>query len=145
MSATAAKLSFKVRADSPDLRLCVKLNDSIIYDAAPGPQHETIAYKFDDTYDQDHVLRFEMSGKLPEHTTVSDSGEILNDAVIQISDLAFDDIELGHAFIEQAQYRHDTNGTTDTVVQPFYGNMGCNGCIEMRFSSPIYLWLLENM
>jgi hypothetical protein len=46
---------------------------------------------------------------------------------------------------EVAAYHHDTNGSTAPVTDSFYGTMGCNGRVEMRFTTPIYLWLLENM
>jgi hypothetical protein len=46
---------------------------------------------------------------------------------------------------EVAAYHHDTNGSTGAVTDSFYGTMGCNGRVEMRFRTPIYLWLLENM
>ena len=28
---------------------------------------------------------------------------------------------------------------------PFFGNMGCNGYVSLKFATPIYLWLLEHM
>ena len=86
-----------------------------------------------------------MRGKMPGHTQMSDSGEILNDRVIKISDVRFDDIELGYMFMEQSRYYHNNNDSTEPVVEQFYGTIGCNGRVEMRFSTPIYLWLLENM
>ena len=42
-------------------------------------------------------------------------------------------------------YRHDYNGTTDPFDDEFYGEMGCNGTVSLKFTTPIYLWLLENL
>jgi hypothetical protein len=142
---TAAKLSFNVSATGIDLRLCVSLDDVVIYDQNPALESQIISHEFQDTDDQEHILVFEMQGKLAAHTTVSDTGEILQDSVIKLSDIAFDDIALGYMFTELAQYYHDTNGTTAPVIEPFYGVMGCNGRVELKFTTPIYLWLLENM
>ena len=138
-------LSFVVQSTGPDLHLTVRLDDSVIYDRSPGDGPEKISHSFDDSVETEHLLCFEMSGKLPEHTTVSESGEILHDRVIKITDTAFDDIRLGHIFVEIARYHHDRNGTSGPMVEGFYGDMGCNGRVEMKFSTPIYLWLLESM
>ena len=145
MADVKAKLSFCAAASGPDLRLIVRLDDSVIYEACPVAESAAVAYEFDDAEERDHVLSFEMQGKLPEHTKVTEAGEILEDRSITITNIAFDDIQLGHMVTEVAQYYHDTNGTTGSVIDPFYGTMGCNGRVEMRFSTPIYLWLLENM
>jgi len=43
------------------------------------------------------------------------------------------------------QYCHDFNGTQPAVVDRFHGSLGCNGTVTLKFTTPIYLWLLENM
>jgi len=145
MSAVTAKLSFSVAASGPDLRLIVRLDDTVIYDAEPVTNPTTVAYEFDDTEERDHVVSFEMQGKRSDHTKISDTGQILEDRCVIITDIAFDDIQLGNMVSEVAHYYHDTNGNTDSVIDQFYGTMGCNGRVEIHFSTPIYLWLLENM
>jgi hypothetical protein len=145
MSAVSAKLSFSVASSGSDLRLIVRLDESVVYEACPVAEPAAVTYEFNDDKEDNHVLSFEMLGKLPEHTTVNEDGDILQDRCITITDIAFDGIQLGHMVTEVAQYYHDTNGTTAPVTQPFYGVMGCNGRVEMRFTTPIYLWLLENM
>jgi len=140
-----ATLSFRAAATGPDLRLMVRLDDTVIYDDYPVQDSVLISHEFADLDGQDHALVFEMRGKLPGHTQISHTGEILQDRVIEISDVAFDGIELGHVFMQQSRYCHNNNDSTDPVVEAFYGTMGCNGCVELQFSTPIYLWLLENM
>jgi hypothetical protein len=71
--------------------------------------------------------------------------EIVNDIGIKISDLTFAEIKLGHTFLENAVYHHDFNGSQAPVQDAFYGEMGCNGHVELKFTAPIYLWLLEKM
>jgi hypothetical protein len=46
---------------------------------------------------------------------------------------------------EQAVYTHDFNGTQQEIQDEFYSEMGCNGTVSLKFSTPIYLWLLEHM
>lgn len=139
------KLSFCVAATGPDLRLVARLDDVVVYDGYPELDSVIVEHEFNDDQEQEHTLVFELQNKLPEHTEINAAGEIIKDRCITIADVAFDGIALGHMFTEVASYHHDHNGTTDPVTEPFYGVMGCNGRAEMTFSTPIYLWLLENM
>jgi hypothetical protein len=120
------------------------LDDTQIYNTEHVAEIINFIHKFDDI-EGDHRLRFVMKNKTEEHTTVDESGDILTDCRICISDLSFDEIKLGLIFIEQAVYEHNFNGTADTVQDKFYGEMGCNGTVTLEFTTPIYLWFLENM
>jgi hypothetical protein len=93
----------------------------------------------------EHELRFVMQNKLPEYTTVDNDGTIVKDARIIVRNISFDDIPLGQLVVDHARYTHNFNGTGEPVVDKFYGEMGCNGTVSLKFSTPIYLWLLENM
>lgn len=95
--------------------------------------------------DAEHALRLVLKGKHPEHTTISDTGDIVADAVLEIQDLEFDGIPLGQIVNEKTVYTHDFNGTQTVIKDQFFGTMGCNGTVELQFTTPIYLWLLENM
>jgi hypothetical protein len=86
-----------------------------------------------------------MKNKTIDLTKIDEEGKILKDACLTISDVAFEDIELGHMFTEQTSYTHDFNGTQAEISDKFYGSMGCNGTVSLKFTTPIYLWLLENM
>ena len=93
----------------------------------------------------DHELRFVMKNKTINHTQIDEHGTILQDSRITIQNLSFDEIALGQLFIDHAEYTHDFNGTKDIVTEKFYGEMGCNGTVSLKFTTPIYLWLLESM
>jgi hypothetical protein len=84
------------------------------------------------------LLKNEISSKMYDLTQVSDKS-------ITIENLAFDDIELGQLVTDLATYTHDFNGSQDTIQDQFFGSMGCNGIVRIEFSSPVYLWMLENM
>jgi len=111
-------------------------------DHVSGPQ--TVTTEVDDA-DAEHELRFVLKNKTDKHTRIDESGNILADACVTINQLAFDEIELKQIFIDHAVYSHDCNGTTDPVKDQFYGTMGCNGTVSLKFTTPIYLWLLEHM
>jgi hypothetical protein len=96
--------------------------------------------------DADHELRFVMKNKLLDHTQVDSDGNIISDARLVITNLAFDDIDLEQLFTEHAVYAHDQNAQLPTPVQDkFYSEMGCNGTVSLKFATPVYLWLLEHM
>ena len=95
--------------------------------------------------DGDHQLRLILKNKKQTHTKIDEQGNILSDATLTISDLAFDEIKLGHMVTKLATYDHNFNDTKELVQDQFYGEMGCNGVVGLRFTTPIYLWLLENM
>ena len=145
MQHATCKLGFSVCSTGPDLHLQVTLDQDVIYNDVPGSDTQTICYEFEDRIEQQHILAFTMSGKLPDHTLIDSAGHILEDRCIHIRDMAFDSIPLGYIITQVTHYSHDHNGSTDPVTEKFYGVMGCNGRAEMRFSTPIYLWLLENM
>ena len=104
----------------------------------------TVEYKttFSDA-DGEHELRFVMKNKTVDQTQIDEAGKILKDACLTINDVAFEDIELAHMFTEQTVYIHDFNGTQAEVIDEFHGVMGCNGTVSLKFTTPIYLWLLE--
>ena len=95
--------------------------------------------------DGEHELRIVMKHKTEAHTDVDESGEIVRDAVLTISDIKFDEIALGHTFLEKTVYTHDFNGSGDSIIDRFFGDMGCNGTVSLKFSAPTHLWMLENM
>ena len=126
------------------LGLEIWLDDSCLLDVKHVQQDTVFEHHVLDD-DAEHSLRFVLKGKKPEHTQISDSGEILSDATVFVKDLCFEEIALGHVFNEKTTYSHDFNGNGPAVQERFYGTMGCNGTAELKFQTPVYLWLLENM
>lgn len=95
--------------------------------------------------DGEHDLQFVMKGKTSEHTRIDALGQIISDARLIVQDLEFNEIQLGHTITELATYTHNFNGTGSEIQDKFYGELGCNGTVNLKFTTPIYLWLLENM
>jgi len=127
------------------LGLEVWLDDKLLQniDCVVGPT--AISVDVEDADDVEHELKFVLKNKTTDHTTVDESGNILKDSVVEIKNLKFDNIELGHMFYEQAVYKHNFNGNGPDTEEKFYGTTGCNGSVVLKFSTPMYLWLLENM
>ena len=95
--------------------------------------------------DGEHVLRLVLKNKQSDHTQVDLDGNIVGDATVMVSDIQFDDIDCQYLTVKLARYFHDFNGTGNSTIDKFYGEMGCNGTVSLKFTTPIYLWLLENM
>jgi hypothetical protein len=144
MSSTVSFVATPTDSAAP-LGLTVKLNDRVILDTEQLTQSQTVAAEFDDAEDVAHTLTIVLKNKTAAHTKIDEAGEIVGDSMISISDVKLDDLELGHLFFEKAVYQHAFNSDAETQEHAFYGNMGCNGAVEFKFSTPVYIWLLENM
>jgi hypothetical protein len=145
MSAAFSFTAAPTDAESP-LGLLVCLNDSVLFDTDRLTTAQTISAVFDDEVeDVEHTVKIVLKNKTAAHTKVNESGEIVKDSMISISNIKLDDIEIDQVFFEQSQYTHSFNSDAESVTQLFYGNIGCNGSVEFKFSTPVYLWLLENM
>jgi len=105
---------------------------------------QTLTWEVNDS-EADHELRFVMKNKIVDHTTVDSQGNIVKDARIIVKNLSFDGIKLGQIVTDHAEYTHNFNGTQPMTTAKFYGEMGCNGTVNLKFTTPIYLWLLEHM
>ena len=117
---------------------CLYNNDSVDSDAIP------VEIEITDV-EGDRELRIVMKNKTVEHTKIDQDGNIVSDARLTLNDLAFDSIKLGYLLTKFATYTHDFNGTGTQTEEKFFGEMGCNGTVSLKFSSPFYLWLLEHM
>ena len=111
--------------------------------------HVTKTYHFrHDINDDEEIarrLKIVMTGKTSAHTQLDHDGNIVKDAMLGIHNITIDNINIDLIFYKIAAYEHDFNGTQPLQTVKFFGNMGCNGSMALEFSTPGYLWLLENM
>ena len=139
-------LEFDINTTNADAALGAKvsLDGAVLYNNS----HVTGSYHFsheisDD--DGDHELSIEMYGKLPQHTKILESGEIVEDSLLLINNIKIDGIDFDQLAQNWVEYHHDFNGTQPPTVNKFFNVMGCNGQSILKFRTPIYLWLLEIM
>ena len=145
MSETTS-ITFDISTTDASARLGIRvlLDDAVIYEN----KHITETYHFShaiDDADREHQLNIELFGKLPQHTSINPAGEIVKDSIININNVEFDGIDITTIVADLAEYHHDFNGTQALTVSKFYGSLGCNGQVQFKFTTPIYLWLLENI
>lgn len=142
----STQLTFEVTNTTPLAKLGFEtwLDDQLIFSTDHVRELTNISVPVEDD-DSEHVLKLVLKNKLFQHTQLSDNGEIVSDAVLEIKCLAFDGVALTHQTAQQAVYIHDFNGTAELSRHTFFGTMGCNGTVELKFTTPVYLWLLEHM
>lgn len=117
----------------------------LIAQYAPVYQH-ALSHEFEDSVDtHTHQIEFRLSGKTPDHTQLDEQGNIVQDHLLLIKNKRFENIDVDYAFDSGSVYTHDFNGTQSEIQDTFCGIMGCNGSVKFEFSTPIYLWMLENL
>lgn len=139
MSNISIGCSINTTAPSAELMLTILLDNNTIFEQTIQDLVK-FSYELSDD-DAEHELKFVMSNKKAEHTRIDNEGNIVEDACLVISDIEFDGIIVPN----QAVYTHDFNGTQAPTTEKFYSHMGCNGTVSLKFTTPVYLWLLENM
>lgn len=140
------KLKFKIALESewfnhpPNLRISIN-HDTII----DGPVREPtiIEREIPLEDEQSHTLNFTLHDKSNHDTHINESGEITKDTLIKIKQIEIDDVDITHLLPinhDTFYYKHDTG-----TLEPFYDTLGVNGTATVKFTTPFYQWLLENL
>jgi hypothetical protein len=141
-----SKISFNVETSDVSCPLSIEIwldNDLLLKN--PHIQEKIKFTHAINDNEGDHKLRIVLQGKTLDHTQIDADGNIVKDATLQISNVVIDEIDINQLFLDKCVYTHNFNGTQPEIADTFHGVAGCNGTISFEFSTPIYLWLLENM
>ena len=122
--------------------------------SATETKPDTIEFEHECTEGSDYTLKIIRSGKGNRQCVVNDKGDILKDQVLHIKSIEIDEIDIG-ALVFDGVYRPEYPEPWATQ-QRSAGNelpaefknvteMGHNGTWSLTFSSPFYMWLLENL
>jgi len=141
------KISFDIETSDATCPLGVQvwLDDTVLLTNNHVQEKISFVHEINDDDDGEHKLRIVLQGKTADHTRVDKTGNIVKDATLQISNVVIDELDVNQLFLEKCVYTHTFNGTQPEIADTFHGVAGCNGTIAFEFSTPIYLWLLENM
>ena len=123
----------------------VWLDDNQLLNIDHVTESQQVSLEIDNDEDGAHEFRLVMKNKTQEHTVVDDADNIISNAMLSISNMKFDQITMDYTFSKNSVYHHDFNGSDTAVEDKFFGNMGCNGHVAMKFTTPLHLWLLENV
>ena len=143
---TTASFCCSIATTNPDVPLGLEIwiDNQKLFDQAHVQENHRISTDFSDS-DGEHELRLVLKNKLSEHTRVDANNTIVSDARISVSNIEFEGIALNQLVPALAEYQHNFNGTGELSVHKFYGELGCNGTVSLKFTTPVYLWLLEHM
>lgn len=137
------ELDFSANKDCADIVLEIYCDDKKISESSARADKQTICVELAED-PADHVLRLVMRGKNQTHTVVNDQGEIIDDVYIVIDRLEFEELDMREIFCQgQPCYTHSFNQDQPAILDEFYGFIGCNGTVDIKFSTPIFLWLNE--
>lgn len=138
------RFSISTTEPSAELGIRVHLDGQMVHENSHVTESYNFSHEISDN-DGEHELVIELFGKQTTHTKIDESGNILKDAMLVIKNLEFEGIDVSEILRVVGEYHHDFNGTQPPTVAKFYGNLGCNGTVKLKFTTPVYLWLLENM
>jgi hypothetical protein len=103
---------------------------------------------------EESSLSIHRSGKGKYETVVNDKGDILKDQLLNIKSIEIDEIDIG-ALVYEGVYTPDypepwatQQRDAGVVLEKMSKNvtqMGHNGVWTFSFTSPFYMWLLENL
>ena len=130
----AAKLGIQVWVDD----LCIHQHSHVT-------ESYRVQHKINDDEEKSHRLKIVMIGKTSDYTKLDADGNIIKDAMLSIRNISLDGINIDKMVYKFAKYQHNFNGTQLQCLDTFFGDMGCNGLVELEFTTPGYQWLLEHM
>lgn len=103
---------------------------------------------------KEYNLIIKRSGKAPNQTVVNDKGDILKDQLLHIKGIEIDEIDIG-ALVYEGVYTPEypepwatQQREAGVELRESFKNvtqMGHDGKWQFQFSSPFYMWLLENL
>ena len=139
-------IAIAIEPTDPDrpLGVSVRLDSRELY-RTDSVESRTVLHHFLNDNDGEHQLEIELFCKGDNHAHLDANGEFEYDSCLRIAAVEFDDIDVMLIFQNLAKYTHDHNGSGPSVTDRCYGTLGCNGTVTLKFTTPLYLWLLENM
>jgi hypothetical protein len=141
---TTASISLTAKSNkNSELKLDFRFNNQLIESFVLTDQPQQFRHEFDDAV-ADHKFEIVLSNKCAEQTKVDQHGQIIEDVLAEVYDVKINEIEIEQVFYKQSLYFHDSNGYSKPMVGQFFRQLGCNGTVKFEFSTPGYVWLMEN-
>jgi hypothetical protein len=135
------QLEFSANKNCEDVFLEIYCDNKKLIKSSAQYATQTISLDIDEVQ-ADHVLTLVMSGKNASHTKIDDQEQMVDDVYFLIQKLEFEQLDMKEIFcLGYPCYTHSFNSADPVFVDEFYGQLGCNGTVELCFSTPIFLWL----
>ena len=115
---------------------------------------DVIEFEHEFTEGEKSELIIKRSGKIKGQTVINKNGDVLKDQLLHIKSIEIDEIDLG-ALVYEGVYTPEypepwaaQQRESGAKLQESFKNvtaMGHNGTWQFKFTSPFYMWLLENL
>ena len=113
-----------------------------------------VEFEHEFTESEESTLNISRSGKFNNQTVVNDKGDLLKDQLLTIKSIEIDEIDIG-ALVYEGVYTPDypepwatqQRAAGSELLESFKNvtSRGHNGTWRFKFTSPFYMWLLENL
>ena len=155
------KLKFKLELyatmwDKPPHAELLIDNKSVFQQDITGTEEKPDVIEFEHELEEEkpHSLVIKRTGKTKNQTIINEKGDILKDQLLVIKRIEIDEIDIGALVYEgvytpeypepwATQQRESGNDLQNSYTNVTH--MGFNGNWNFKFSSPFYMWLLENL
>lgn len=130
----------------------ISLNDNVLYHGQLKAPNEIEYFEFDVGIEQENnFFNIELLNKTSDDTIKDDSGNITQDMLLCIKSLEIDEISIDHLMWSNSFYYPiypndyvDEQQKSISEVRNCV-DLGWNGTWKFPFTSPFYIWLLENI
>jgi hypothetical protein len=136
-------LNFNGKTD--DILVTVFLNDDLIFEHCLDNNVHIINNVFNNTEDiVKQTIKICMHGKNQTHTVIDQQGNIIMDHAVVVEKVLLDDIDVTEIYNSGATcYVHNNNGHCQEFLDQFYGYIGCNGEVNIEWTTPLNLWFIQ--
>jgi hypothetical protein len=154
-------LNFKIglsgTSDKKQTEFKISINgNTLVHSKLTKPVNETEYFEFaHDISEGDNTLEISLLNKGFGDTVLGADGNIVNDMLLNIDSIEIDEIDLGslkwtlssYEPLYPERYRAEAKKRSEELSSSVKNcvNLGWNGTWKLPFTSPFYIWLLENI
>jgi hypothetical protein len=88
-------------------------------------------------------ITIEMYNKVDSYTVQDENNQIVKDVLLNIENISIEDIDLDRILHTNSTYYPQHEFAPGVIKECV--NLGWNGRWEIEFTTPVYLWFLENL
>jgi len=123
----------------------VFLNNTQIFNHGLNNSNHIISGVFINSQDlEDQTIKISMHGKNHTHTVVDQQGNIISDHAVTVEKILLDGIDVTELYCTGTKcYTHNNNGLSEEFLDQFYGYIGCNGAVDLAWTTPLNLWFIQ--
>jgi hypothetical protein len=153
----AFKIGLSSTSDKKPTEFKISVNGTVVvHDKLSRPANETEYFEFNhEITEGDNTLEISLLNKGFGDTVLDPEGNIIGDMLLNIDSIEIDEIDLGSLkwtlstyepnYPERYRIEAQKRGEELSSSVKNCVNLGWNGTWKLPFTSPFYIWLLENI